>query len=278
MTLIDYKHSRKSSEISENITIRYLNIFQNEFYNISQIHVDQSVKLQIVDISRNRLRSMNIGPDFVQDLTTLKLNKNQLWELSPGFLNRMVKLKALYLENNALRLYPSMFKSMSDLRVLSMTKNYLKVVDLSWFEGLQNLTQLNLEDNLLSNINYTAIMGVLPSLQSLLIDKNEFRCSFVETMVNYVRNTTEGRSIEFSSGGRGKYPTCIADDQPGESYWGWIFTGFVLSVAFALMIVMRRQLFERFVEARRRLRSYRNMRETEHGESGSGPLAEEGDD
>lgn len=254
-----------------------MNVFQNNFNNISQIRVDKSVKIQNVDVSKNQLHAFisNTCPDFIQDVTTLKMSKNHLWELSPGFVSRMSKLKSLYLDENDLRLYPSMFKSLTELRVLSLTGNHLKIIDLSSFEGLQNLTQLNLEDNLLNDINYTAIMSVLPSLQSLFLDSNLFKCSFVETMVNYVRNTTEGKSIEFSSTGLGKFPTCVPDEQPGKSYWGWIFFGLLLSLVLALIIVMRRQIVERFDQVRSRLRSYNNMRETG---TGSGPLAEEGDE
>lgn len=266
---------RKSSDTSDNITIRYLSVSHNEFTNMSKIHVDKGVKLQNVDLSQNRLRSLNIGPDYIRDITTLKLAKNELWEISPGFLSRLLKLKALYLDKNALRLYPSMFQPVPELKILSLSENRLKFFNLSWFGGLPNLTQLNLEDNLLHYINYTSIMSILPSLQSLFIDNNKFTCSFVETMVNYVRNTTEGKSIEFSSSGRGMYPTCVADEQEGGSYWGWIVVGVVFSAMLALIIIMRRQLVERFDDVRRRLRSYSNMRETG---TGSSRLGDEGDD
>ncbi|XP_063704987.1 leucine-rich repeat-containing protein 15-like [Culicoides brevitarsis] len=272
---------RKSTEATENITIRYLNLRKNTFTNISNIRIDRKeVQLQTVDLSENKLHALNIPPDFVQDITLFKLMKNDLWEISPGFMTSMKKLKSLYLDKNAFRLYENMFKPVPDLKILSISGNHLKFFDFSWFDGLSNLTQLNLEDNRLRQINYTQISNTLPSLQSFYLDKNEFKCAFVEQMVNYVRNTTDGKNIEFSSNGRGLFPTCVPDDEPSNFRWEWMVVGIFVTAFVVVVAIFRRQLIEKIDDVRRRFRSYSNMRETENGVSGGGGtrLRDDGDD
>uniref|UniRef100_A0A336M7N8 CSON013327 protein n=1 Tax=Culicoides sonorensis TaxID=179676 RepID=A0A336M7N8_CULSO len=269
---------RKSSNIDGNLTIRYLNVFHNELNNISQIRVDKAIKLQNLDLSNNHLRSLNIPPEFIQDLNVLKLNDNHLWEISTGFLNKFGKLRALYLNKNDMRLYDSMFKYLSNLKILSLADNRMKKLDLRYFEGLSNLTQLNLENNLLVNFNYTTLSNILPSIELLLIDNNLFRCQFLHEMMGYVRNKTEGRTIEFTNEGLNKEPSCVPDDQQGETYWIWIVIGLIFVTFVILMIVLRQKIFERWNQIRRRLRSYSNMRETDHSEHAQGPLADRSED
>lgn len=239
---------------------------------MSNIHVNARVKLQNIDASSNHLSTLNIGPAYLLDVTSLKLNDNHLWEITTGFLAKLEKLKSLYVESNVLRLYENMFKSLTELRALSLAQNHLYSIDITWFKGLNNLTHLDLEENFLKSINYTELLTTLPSLQTFFVDNNAFSCTFIENMVNYIRNTTSGKSIEFTNTGRGKFPSCVSDEHPNDSYWGWIFTGIVMVLLVGLVIAMRHQLVERFNEVRRRLTSYNNMRETE--QHGSGPLAD----
>ncbi|CAH6786022.1 platelet glycoprotein Ib alpha chain [Phodopus roborovskii] len=134
------------------------------FTKLTQLYLDECeltslqtpeklLKLDTLDLSRNKLQSLPSLGLALPALTTLDISFNQLGSLSPAVLEGLSQLQELYLQNNHLRSLPSgLLMSVTNLKKLSLANNKLRELPPGLLDGLEELNTLYLQGNWLRTI------------------------------------------------------------------------------------------------------------------------------
>lgn len=175
----------------------------NKFSDLTNVHLDTNIFVQKLTLSENLLENLDgNAPNFLWNVTELDVSKNPyLTRISTNFFKKLTKLRKLDLSATELTFSPKMFASLKQLKHLSLEKNRLKWIDFGIFDGLHKLEKLDLENNRLSELDLKSLKKFVPSLKLIDIESNHFSCDFVQEIVEYLKNNTDLRVIEFSDDG-----------------------------------------------------------------------------
>ncbi|XP_072344819.1 uncharacterized protein [Scyliorhinus torazame] len=161
---------------------------------------NEANRLQLLDLSNNRLESCNVESlafADMQNLTELKLNKNSLNMLKPPWFSDLTSLNKLHIEFNKLSyLPPRIFVALARLNQLNIASNVIQYISTDTFYGLYSLSELDLSNNelifvdkdafgplqqlrhLFLNNNHLVMLAKVPgSVQNLRLNSNPWECS-----------------------------------------------------------------------------------------------------
>ncbi|XP_041628664.1 platelet glycoprotein Ib alpha chain [Vulpes lagopus] len=121
---------------------------------LTQLLVDGMLpRLETLDVSHNRLKSLPSLGRALPALTTLDASFNELVALSPGTLDGLSHLHELYLRGNKLKtLPPRLLAPTAQLRKLNLADNRLIELPPGFLEGLGELDTLYLQGNWLRTV------------------------------------------------------------------------------------------------------------------------------
>ncbi|XP_034503156.1 platelet glycoprotein Ib alpha chain [Ailuropoda melanoleuca] len=131
---------------------------------LAQLHLRQSQlislklagslpRLETLDLSHNKLRSLPALGQALPALTTLDVSYNELTSLSPGALDGLSGLQELYLRGNKLKtLPPGLLAPVPQLRKLNLADNKLSELPPGLLDGLGELDTLYLQGNWLRTV------------------------------------------------------------------------------------------------------------------------------
>ncbi|KAM8955906.1 platelet glycoprotein Ib alpha chain [Lycaon pictus] len=121
---------------------------------LTQLQVDGMLpRLETLDVSHNRLKSLPSLGRALPALTTLDASFNELVALSPGTLDGLSHLHELYLRGNKLKtLPPRLLAPTAQLRKLNLADNRLTELPPGFLEGLGELDTLYLQGNWLRTV------------------------------------------------------------------------------------------------------------------------------
>lgn len=161
--------------------------------------------LNYLDLSRNRLASVQVNPDlgdfrglqfldlssnlftdlsaislFVPSLVSVILCHNQLTHFSNMTFGKMPNLRVMKLQyNNISVLSSNAFANMSQLQELQLNRNRLRAIPANLFRDLRRLA-LNLEDNFLDELDENLFSkDKIDRLEYLNLDRNNFTVSIL---------------------------------------------------------------------------------------------------
>ncbi|XP_045841635.1 platelet glycoprotein Ib alpha chain [Meles meles] len=110
-------------------------------------------RLETLDVSRNKLKSLPLLGQALPALTILDVSFNELTSLSPSTLSGLGGLRELYLRSNKLKtVSPGLLQPVSQLEKLSLADNNLNELPLGLLDGLGNLDTLYLQGNWLRSV------------------------------------------------------------------------------------------------------------------------------
>lgn len=161
-TLLKLNIDIKKSRVSR------LNLRGLKFDRIPEC-VRELSSLEHLDLSYDRLKSLNEWIGEFKELKTLKIGNNFLKTL-PQEIGELSNLEELYARGNQLKILPESIGNLKSLRILELQKNLLtKIPDTigSFF----NLELLDLHENSLTVLPDT--IGNLKNLKDLRLDKNQ---------------------------------------------------------------------------------------------------------
>ena len=186
-----------------NLEITIVDFYNNSIFAIDEAAFSRMVKLEVLDLSTNRLSEIKkatftpIASTLVQlSLKTNELNQMDLTSLS-SILTSLTRLKLLYVDRNGFTKLPNLSKmknledlslcynqleSVNDaetdesllpksLKYLQMSNNRLKYITRKTFQNLVNLKYLYLSSNQISRIDSDAFTH-LTRLSALYLSRN----------------------------------------------------------------------------------------------------------
>lgn len=179
------KITLKSFDSTDIIEIEELNLKYNRFTNISQVHIDDSIHVKVLNFGDSKFEALDEAPNFLTHAKKLMFNANAIQELSSNFLNRIKNVEFLDLSRNQLKMKLNMFEPLQNLKTLFLSGNDLRTIAPGWFTGLTKLEHLYIGSNKLSHFDHISLMNTLPSLRILNIQggESDFKCSYLKKMV-----------------------------------------------------------------------------------------------
>lgn len=186
----------------DNCSVEYLVVSSN---NLKWLHVHGDLKGLIA--TKNEIESFvisgesemyhlelaenknieNIFPTLktMENIQYLNLSNSIIGVLHEDTFARMTELKYLFLSNAGIVIIPfDIFANNIHLITLDLSNNDLQTIDLHMFSGLNHLRTLDLSGNDLRQIeNVDKIRSVLPELQHLGINGNNWKCLYLSTLI-----------------------------------------------------------------------------------------------
>ena len=161
--------------------LKELNLKNNNLSNFFD-HLENSVgcfdgchSLESIDLSENKLISIDFLQFSVLKLKTLNLSDNQIRELVNSSKEKITTLKSLNLSNNNLKIIRSQFISLLDeLNYLDLSKNNLEMIESEAFHNLFELNHLDLSENEMTHLEPFLFYN-LGSLKVLDLSKNQLK-------------------------------------------------------------------------------------------------------
>lgn len=142
--------------------LRVLNLAHNNFTSIRKVTSTLTLKLEILDVSFNQITDLDTG-DTLSHLTGLHI---------------------LNLENSGITsIGNSTFSGLSKLISLDISYNELDTFDLKMLDCQNDLTEIFLDGNKLRNIGLDGLKENLPSLKSMGLSDNAWRCTELSSML-----------------------------------------------------------------------------------------------
>lgn len=151
---------------------------------MSDLVIDKMIRVNTIDMTRNKLTSLIDAPEYLRHVTHLQLKLNLIDHISEDFTKQLVNLKSLKLNNTSLTMVPNMFEHLKNLVNLDLSQNDLRKLEPEWFTGLGKLEELEFESNNVTNFDYMSLLETLPALKVLnLRGANDFKCDYLKKMV-----------------------------------------------------------------------------------------------
>jgi ATP-dependent DNA helicase PIF1 len=157
---------------AKNLTHLYLgSLYSLELLKTIEAYtsMESPVKLEVLDLSRNKLYAVPNYLYLLQNLKELILKHNQ-FESFPHKIEMLTKLEILDLSDNKIMNLPTEIRQLNNLKELNLSRNQLTNLP-SEIGLLQNLTSLNLSNNQLTNL--PSEIGLLQNLTSLNLSNNQ---------------------------------------------------------------------------------------------------------
>ncbi|XP_037068590.1 uncharacterized protein LOC119089889, partial [Pollicipes pollicipes] len=152
--------------------LRNINLAGNSLTEVPTGALQKLKRLQLVDLSKNRITLVPDDAFKTLSLQTLKLADNNLTVSADAFSGLEKTLKNLNLKGTGLRTLPDGIERLSSLAFLDLAQNSITQLPPRAFAGLESLTALNLERNLIQVLDGTVFEGVNNTLSSLSLLNN----------------------------------------------------------------------------------------------------------
>nr|AIP87048.1 variable lymphocyte receptor A diversity region [Apostichopus japonicus] len=199
--------------------LRYLHLERNQLSHTSPGAFDAvKRKLQLVNISSNRLSI--IEPDTFVNMTLkyLLLFNNEISEIKPGAFKGMKWLAKIYLQDNQLTsLEYSMFDDMPRLREIQLQNNLISSLDVTFIPAVVLLQKIFLQNNAISVVN-DSVETEQSSLILINLADNRVRslsCSLIHNLVSLNDFYLANNSLETLDGcRRDQIPVFKISDNP----------------------------------------------------------------
>lgn len=152
--------------------LRNLNLAGNSLTEVPTNALQKLKRLELIDLSKNRIEYVPDGSFETLSLQTLKLADNNLTLSVNAFAGLEKTLKNLNLKGTGLRSLPAGISQLSSLAFLDLAQNSIAQLPPRAFAGLSSLTALNLERNLIQVLERSVFQGVNDTLSSLSLLNN----------------------------------------------------------------------------------------------------------
>lgn len=147
---------------------------------------ESKAQLQHINLANNKLHQMTNLTHF-DALTYLDLSNNKITDIGLNSFAQMHRMEYLNLRNSGLRrIYFGSFSHKINLKMLDISYNRLNYIDFRMFVSMPNLNALHLDGNNLTNMDMTEVRKVFPSLATIGIDKNNWTCDSLASVIKYL--------------------------------------------------------------------------------------------
>lgn len=192
--------TRLDEQVFKDLTnLKHLNFSYNQINGL-EANVLTLPNLQDLDLAHNDLTVIN-GDIFsqVRDLERLNLSFNPIAELKPKVFLYLIHLQHLSLRRtNLSSIARGTFSHQQNLVSLDLSENTLKIMDFKLFLPiLPDLMNLQLASNQLGELPHFR-NSLLPQLQELNIQNNNFNCSYLEYFMESVNWETLQMPIDLN--------------------------------------------------------------------------------
>lgn len=163
--------------------IRNLHADNNE---IQSLYIRDLTNTQEIHISRNKLYDLS-SIHGAKHLSKLDASQNKLGLLNSLDFSQMADLMYLNLSNTDLILPgKNAFARLTNLATLDLSHNQMRELPADLLTPLRNLRELHLDYNKLTQVNYSNLRDSSPALKYLGLHGNNWRCSYLRDLVEYM--------------------------------------------------------------------------------------------
>ncbi|XP_068084727.1 leucine-rich repeat-containing protein 15 isoform X2 [Anabrus simplex] len=160
--------------------LNIIDLSENKIEDIGKIF-EYSVQLREIYLDRNNLTSL-VGTEFSnnKELQLISLNENQLSSVHSNTFTQLQHLKELYMRNNKLsKLSKDIFKENTNLQKLDLSGNNIVHIEVTTFHSQINLQHLYLSENCLKTLP-DEIFSNNRQLIKLFLDSNNIEYLYTD--------------------------------------------------------------------------------------------------
>ncbi|XP_017135295.1 leucine-rich repeat-containing G-protein coupled receptor 5 [Drosophila miranda] len=168
-----------------NLTINATRFVRASHNAISQLILHQSLQLETLELSANRLQSI-ANVTNLTSLHYLDLSDNPIGQLNVSTFAQLKRLRSLNLRGNGIReLKFGMFSKQKYLEELDLSFNNMTSLNLDMFVPyLANIKKFLVDGNALTELQGNRTFGdAFPMLQKLGVSRNRFNCSYLHRLL-----------------------------------------------------------------------------------------------
>ncbi|CAG2158575.1 unnamed protein product [Oppiella nova] len=149
-----------------------LSIQNTQIKQLPHLQIQKLRALKSLDLSNNKLVSIESNAFANMQLTTIKLSDNNITLSDHAFHGLESTLKNLNLKATNLQSIPTAIGNLSSLAFLDLAQNKIKDIAPDLLLNLHSLTAINLERNQIERLHHRVFAGVNDSLSSLSLLNN----------------------------------------------------------------------------------------------------------
>lgn len=139
---------------------------------IPHLQIQTLRALKTLDLSNNKLESIEDNVFANMQLSTLKLSDNNITISDKAFRGLESSLKNLNLKGTNLKSIPKAIMNLTSLAFLDLAQNKIKAIAPDLLINLHSLTAINLERNQIESLPQRVFIGINDSLSSLSLLNN----------------------------------------------------------------------------------------------------------
>ncbi|XP_011502166.1 PREDICTED: leucine-rich repeats and immunoglobulin-like domains protein 3 [Ceratosolen solmsi marchali] len=158
----------------ELLHLTHLSLSHNMINTISKTALTHYPELQNLDLSGNKINSIQKGLFLAPKLKILNLNSNQINLIEANSFENLTSLQELRLSKNRLVAFKDYLKKLDKLRVLDVNRNEFRQIDALTFKELKSLKKLRLKRNKIETLKDGAFWP-LSNLTELQLDFNQLK-------------------------------------------------------------------------------------------------------
>lgn len=168
---------------------------------IVNFQFNTNINIGMLELRNNEIASLESLTNLTA-LHRLYIEKNQLTSLVG--LEKFTKLTHLFLGGNNVEITSNTFASLINLHFLTLSEANLTKFNIDCLGSALTLRILNLNENQLTELDYVKL-AKLPNLHGLLINGNNFNCSHLKEMMEYLEKRSIHNNLYIAGG------TCVKD-------------------------------------------------------------------
>lgn len=176
-----------SAHLIGTTSLEVLDLSKNNL-NVKDFITIGLIDLRVLNLAHNNLTSIRkVTSTLTPKLEVLDVSFNQIIDFDTDTLSHLTGLHVLNLEHSGITtIGKSTFRGLSQLISLDISYNELGTFDLRMFDGQNDLTEIFLDGNKLRNISLDGLKESLPSLKSIGISDNSWRCTELSSILTHL--------------------------------------------------------------------------------------------
>ncbi|KAJ8665425.1 hypothetical protein QAD02_007087, partial [Eretmocerus hayati] len=154
--------------------LTHMAISHNMISKIDKTALIKYPELQSLDLSGNKISSIQTNSFVAPKLKNLNLNSNQIETVEADAFEKLASLQELRLNKNRLSTLKDFIKKLDKLHILEVNRNEIRSIEALTFAGMKSLEMLQLKRNKIKTLNDGAFWE-LSNLTELQLDFNQLR-------------------------------------------------------------------------------------------------------
>ena len=152
-------------------SLKELFLHNNQIHRVDGNSLANQIQLEVLDLSHNRMSSVQSLFAHLNGLTLLKLDNNKIQDLKNTSIP-CSNLIELTLQDNLLTSVPSFVRGCEQLKMIDLANNKINIIEDGSFAGLKSLYGLSLAGNQINKLSNETFANISTGLNMLNLARN----------------------------------------------------------------------------------------------------------